>query len=66
MYRILVTIIILVTTSSCASIKPNWSDSIKNPKNKVYKSQMDYMQKNYEVLGDSSITWYYKKIDKHL
>ena len=57
-------LIVLILLSSCVAIKPNWKDSIKNPKNSNYNSQMDYMQKNYEILGDSSITWYYTKIDK--
>ena len=52
--------------SSCATIKPNWKDSVKNPLNSSYKNQMDYMKRNYEQLGDSSITWFYSKIDKKL
>ena len=57
---------LLLLLSSCATIKPNWADSVKNPKNKGYKSQMDYMQKHYNQLGDSSITWYYSKVDSNL
>lgn len=56
----------LILLTSCATIKPNWKDSIKNPKNVGYKSQIDYMSKNYNQLGDSSITWFYKKIDSKL
>ena len=59
-------IFLLLLLSSCATIKPNWADSVKNPKNTGYKNQMDYMKKNYNQLGDSSITWFYTKIDKNL
>ncbi len=59
-------LLLLLLFSSCATIKPNWADSIKNPKNLGYESQMDYMQKHYNQLGDSSITWFYTKTDKKL
>lgn len=62
----LFSLIFVIILSSCVTIKPNWKDSVKNPINSMYKSQMDYMKMNYNQLGDSSITWYYTKIDKKL
>lgn len=65
-FSIIILTLVLASCSTMHGIRVNWADNIHNPINYTYRdsSQMSYVVNNYDKCGDSTITWFYYKIDR--